>query len=292
MLIGRRNDSGEKRKTIMKNTLIAVLIALVLPMAWADAAESPELTSRVAVEAKLLDIFPPAVAEVPEAKQGRTLLSSVYTPSGSLWTPGLDERDVFDLEIKHIQDKHNSYDLRLGKGGQIYSLRSSFGESVNPQKVRSRWNDGVWQPVCHPRESIYGALRDMPEEMATRIKQSEGYEYGQFIHGAGSYVLHGMVSGVFTLSCDVMLDSEKPGKLSIILRDATWKRDWLTFGSLNLEDGQITFNAKPVAAMQPGQWQHVEIAFALDGAPAGKLTVSTRDAKGRSDSAEFPFNPG
>jgi len=253
------------------------------------AADDGVDSSRSAVESKLLDLFPAAVAEVPEARRGQTTMSSGYSPSGSLWTeaPGLDERRVFDLLIRHEQDKNNSFDMRIGKGGQIYSLRSGFGESINPQKLEANWNDGVWQPVCHPTTSIYHPIGRMPEEMAKPIKESE-YAYGQFVHGAGTYTLHGMDSGDITVSCDVMLDPDKPGPLDIILRDAEHGRPMLTFGTLSISNRHIDLSGKRFAAARPGEWQHIEITFSLDDAE-GSVTASVRNADGQSSSASAPF---
>ena len=110
----------------------------------ASAAESTKQT--------LLDVFPPSVATVSKDTQGRTSISLDYTPSTSLWAEGLDEKQVFHAQIQHEQDENNSFTLRIGKGGQIYSLRGPFGESVPPSCTgkgpsRSPWNDEVWQFV-------------------------------------------------------------------------------------------------------------------------------------------------
>jgi lysophospholipase L1-like esterase len=88
----------------------------------------------------LLDVFPPSSVQVPPDARGKTELSAEYTPSGSLWNKYLDEQTVFNFEIKHEQTKDNSFQLRLGKGGQLYSLRGPFGESVPPQGVGNPWN--------------------------------------------------------------------------------------------------------------------------------------------------------
>ena len=69
-----------------------------------------------AVPPQILDVFPPSVVRMPAAEQGETVISSTYAPSGSLWAEGLDERQVFQIELKHEQDDYNSFALRVGKG--------------------------------------------------------------------------------------------------------------------------------------------------------------------------------
>ncbi|MBT3191572.1 MAG: hypothetical protein HN341_03350 [Verrucomicrobia bacterium] len=275
--------------SVIEKEVVGAVLALALTSgALLVAADCDESSSWSAVESGLLELFPPAVVEVSQVKQGETTISSTYTPSGSLWTPGLDERNVFDLLIRHEQDEDNSFDLRLGKGGQIYSLRSSFGESVNPQKFEAHWNDGVWQPVCHPTTTKYHPISRLPEEMANPIKESE-YAHGQFVHGAGTYRLQGMDSGVFTVSCDVMLDRDKPGKLDIILRDAQHGRPMLTFGTLHMTERQISLGGERVADARPGEWLHVALSFALSGDATGIITAEVRNAEGESSAAAAPF---
>ena len=101
----------------------------------------------------LLDVFPPSVVDVPAAGRGQTTITRDDAPSGSVWAEGLDERQVFLAELAHRQGKDDSFALRVGQGGQIYSLRGAFGESVPPSwrdagNHRSPWNDEVWQFVA------------------------------------------------------------------------------------------------------------------------------------------------
>jgi hypothetical protein len=91
------------------------------------------------------------------------------------------EQTIFSSEITYSGNSDNdSYVLRVGKGGQIYSLTSAFGESVPPQHDNNSENNGgltlrpfideVWQMVA-----VDGALNDR-----------DGDKY--FIHQAGVYV--------------------------------------------------------------------------------------------------------
>jgi len=102
---------------------------------------------------EILALFPKSTVEIEPHLQGQSKLSQQFSGTKSLWTEGLDERKVFHGEMTHAQDEGNSYSLRIGKGGQVYSLRGSFGESVPPSwrrkgGVQSPWNDEVWQFVA------------------------------------------------------------------------------------------------------------------------------------------------
>jgi dienelactone hydrolase len=83
----------------------------------------------------ILDVFPPSVVDVPAGSRGETTITLDYAPSGSVWAEGLDERQVFQAELPHRQGDDDSFRLRIGKGGQIYSLRGAFGESVPPSSA-------------------------------------------------------------------------------------------------------------------------------------------------------------
>jgi len=144
----------------------------------------------------LLDVFPASVAGVPAADRGETAVTRDYTPSGSVWAEGLDETQVFLAELAHTQTKNDSFTLRVGRGGQIYSLRGVFGESLPPSwrdagQHRSPWNDEVWQfvAVCTRYNGVEallkaGAVSDAVQERfkATPFKSSF------FVHNSGAYI--------------------------------------------------------------------------------------------------------
>ena len=109
--------------------------------------------SAVQDDPDLLDVFPKSTFKVDAKDRGKTRLSGDFLPSKSSWLAGLDERTVFKQELVHTQDPNRSFRLRIGRGGQIYSLRGPFGESVPPSwrsdgKLSSPWNDEVWQFVA------------------------------------------------------------------------------------------------------------------------------------------------
>jgi len=146
------------------------------------------------MQSAILEVFPTSAKPVSEARRGKTVITPRYTPSGSLWDAGLDERWVFHCELRHEQDAVNSFAMRIGKGGQIYSLRGPFGESVPPSwrpgRELSAWNDEVWQfvAVCSRYNGLRALLRDgsVPEEVAARFKRCP-YKTSFFVHDSGAY---------------------------------------------------------------------------------------------------------
>lgn len=146
--------------------------------------------------APILDVFPPSVVDVPAGSRGETTITLDYAPSGSVWAEGLDERQVFQAELAHRQGDDDSFRLRIGKGGQIYSLRGAFGESVppswrDPGRERSPWNDEVWQfvAVCTKYNGVASLLKaaELPGEVKERI-ESSSFRSLFFIHNSGAYI--------------------------------------------------------------------------------------------------------
>eukprot|EP00752_Nemacystus_decipiens_P016875 g15107.t1 len=131
----------------------------------------------------LVDVFPEPSYQ-PE-HPGRFMASSDYEPTPGPWMEGIDESEVFRVSLKHEQDPLNSYELRMGVGGQVYSLQSAFGESVPPSWRRngptSPWNDEVWQfvAVC----TRYNTARNQPDW----LKAAEPYKTSFFVHNSGCY---------------------------------------------------------------------------------------------------------
>ncbi|MFM8493932.1 MAG: alpha/beta hydrolase family protein, partial [Planctomycetia bacterium] len=144
----------------------------------------------------LLDVFPPSVVEVQAAERGETTITRDYRPSGSVWAEGLDERQVFLAELAHRQGKDDSFALRVGQGGQIYSLRGAFGESVPPSwrdagSHRSPWNDEVWQfvTVCTTYNGVKALLNAGPVSDAVQERfEASPFESSFFIHNSGAYI--------------------------------------------------------------------------------------------------------
>ncbi|MDG2152893.1 MAG: T9SS type A sorting domain-containing protein [Crocinitomicaceae bacterium] len=113
--------------------------------------------------------------------------SDVYSQSGSSWAiDSFPESVVFHnrMSYQNSINPNSSYDIRIGKGGQLYSFRGAFGESVPPQWVNPNWVqpsyggghsyapwvDEVWQLV-----SVDGSIHNPPDS-------------SYFIHQAGVYL--------------------------------------------------------------------------------------------------------
>ncbi|MDF7824636.1 hypothetical protein P4B35_11480 [Pontiellaceae bacterium B12227] len=130
--------------------------------------------------ASVLDIFPDTgISPV----SGSSSCSFEYEASGSTWTEGVHEGQVFLASIKG-----DGWQMGVGKGGQIYSLRGIFGESVPPQRVASPWNDEVWQSVVTsekliaPVQDYQNANRDNWNEIWNKT-----FPLMYFVHQAGIY---------------------------------------------------------------------------------------------------------
>ena len=175
----------------------------VLVCAWLLA---PQLQAEELARSPILNVFPastanPTTASAEKASTetdsaGETNFSTEFTPSKSSWDPRLQEEPVFQVEMTHTQAAENSYQLRIGKGGQIYSLRGAFGESVPPSwrppnAHVSPWNDEVWQfvAVCTRYNGIDRIVKagKVPPETIAKIKRST-FENGYFIHNSGAYI--------------------------------------------------------------------------------------------------------
>ena len=148
------------------------------------------------VDNAILDVFPASTVNANPDQQGKSIFHDKFTPSKSLWAQGLDESKVFQGEMIHTQNEKRNFSLRMGKGGQIYSLRGSFGESVPPSwrqkgSHSSPWNDEVWQfvAVCTKYNGLDHAKKagPLPKKVEDRIKKS-GYKDGFFVHNSGAYI--------------------------------------------------------------------------------------------------------
>ena len=207
--------------SFVKRMIIGIFVSLLTLFPFGLNSTASEITDQ-----QMLDVFPPTVAATEKSQRGNTLISLDYTPSTSLWAEGLDERQVFHAQIQHDQNENNSFTLRIGKGGQVYSLRGPFGESVPPSCTgegpsRSPWNDEVWQfvTVC----SKYNGLKaiqqsgDIPESTLEAITAIP-YKSTFFIHNSGAYVPDSRT--INNLYCPMLAASQTNDKRGY--RSLTW----------------------------------------------------------------------
>lgn len=125
-----------------------------------------------------MGLFPVSSAPTFYEKKSEFVLKEHFAhwERSSKWHPDVDERDVFHVRLQHKSVTERNWELGIGKGGQIYSMCSSFGEAMPPQTAHSRWNDEAWQFT-----TIYEHLlgRDLPTELRP---------FGNsFIHQSGIY---------------------------------------------------------------------------------------------------------
>ena len=94
-----------------------------------------------------------------------------------------------------------------------------------------------------------------------------------------------------TLSFDVMMSKEKPGRLAVMLRDYA-QTPWKSPATISmLPDGLIQVNSKQVKAPN-GKWHHVKISFELGSGTGRKVKALVKPAGGRAESFEVPLeNP-
>ena len=130
-----------------------------------------------------------------------TNISRNYDPSNSAWSVDYNEGYIMDTRISSVSltDSSKNWELRVGKGGQIYSLKASaLGETIPPQYRSSDggqwapWVDEVWQSISVDRSGaannfMHGSgvyLKDpiLQEpyycpRLATEIDQADGSVY-------------------------------------------------------------------------------------------------------------------
>jgi len=87
---------------------------------------------------------------VPTIEDTSVNISQNYDPSNSSWAHTFSEGYVMDTRISStsLNDTSNNWELRIGKGAQIYSfIKEGVGELIAPQFTRgeSIWNDEVFQ---------------------------------------------------------------------------------------------------------------------------------------------------
>jgi len=128
-------------------------------------------------QSSVLDVFPDTGVN---PGSGKTVCSFDYQSSGSAWVDGIHEEDVFFASIQS-----EDWTLGIGKGGQIYSLRGPYGESIPPQRVESPWNDEVWQTVV-TSEELVGPVHEFHGANPGTWSQIKPLLY--FVHQSGIYV--------------------------------------------------------------------------------------------------------
>lgn len=174
----------------MKPTLSVIAIVFLGSAVHTDILMGQALSGQEATNGAFFSFIP--ASDLPSTTS-RTTFSSEYEPSGSSWGPGADESHVFFASITNNESEQTGWRLGIGKGGQIYSFRGPFGESIPPQASFyhkednvSIWVDEVWQNVAVAGDKIN---RDTLTEEG--LPASRGGDHVRsmkfFVHQAGSY---------------------------------------------------------------------------------------------------------
>lgn len=101
---------------------------------------------------------------------------------------GIPEEPVFLRSMTSVRPGGREYEVRIGKGSQVYSIRTPAGEFIAPQKPHSaEWVDEVLQTV-----SLNRGLLDRRHEFVEKQADGETIRVPQkpdayFIHQAGTY---------------------------------------------------------------------------------------------------------
>lgn len=159
----------------MKFTRFSLIVSFLLQVS--DKIIKVASTFSNLDKALLEEIFPPTsqrCAEQLAASNSKFEFEFDFTSTNerSNWDQNNAqyEKDVYHATIRHIdEDKDRSWEMKIGKGANIYSIIGPYGEAVAPQKHEGGpWIDEVWQSVS--------------------VDRNKNKKAGFFIHQAGAYM--------------------------------------------------------------------------------------------------------
>ena len=134
-------DNGVALITSRDQTVFALLILLVIGLGQTSECRADDLPDPI------LGVFPESQAPTFYEKKSNLELQRHLQPwaRNSNWHPDLDEKSVFHARLQHKSVDERCWEIGIGKGGQMYSICSSFGEAMPPQSPHSQWMDEAWQ---------------------------------------------------------------------------------------------------------------------------------------------------
>lgn len=103
------------------------------------SGSAPLLTDPLG-KAFLDGIFPSGGAPSTNSA-GFTLTVDKTDFESGVWHSKWNEKDVFRLQLSNTKNTSNPYTIRIGKGGQLYSLKTKVGELMPPQTKDNAWVD-------------------------------------------------------------------------------------------------------------------------------------------------------
>ena len=123
----------------------------------------------------LLDLFPASEAPPDYSVASGFEVVRQFAPweSASNWHPALNEADV-PSSIRHKSVEARAWEMKIGKGGPIYSIFSSFGEAMPPRPEVSAWVNEIWRAVILDTEKLG--------------QQDIALTGANFVHQSGIYV--------------------------------------------------------------------------------------------------------
>lgn len=143
--------------------------------------------------------------------------------SGSNWGFGVNENDVYHAALTHTQTDgpaNREWEIRLGQGGQIYSIRSEVGEIVPPQSFSRPYNDEVFQSIS----------------VDTSTRAPATGEQAVFYHQSGYYVDNNVAQPTFApLLASGSVESNSWSTLSLAVQADTESNPQQPSGLLNYQ---------------------------------------------------------
>ena len=166
--------------------IIGMALMVILPGALEASGSNASEVSRSVAQAlpaktRVDDIFSILGRKGAPQREGTADCAFAFESSGSTWSAGLDEKKVFLAALKA-----GGVRLGIGKGGQIYSLRGPFGESVPPQRSNAPWIDEVWHLVV-TNNDLVTPVHEFQNSDPQR-NWAAGMPIQYFIHQAGIYL--------------------------------------------------------------------------------------------------------
>ena len=157
-----------------------------------------ERSPHEAADSLLFSFIPEYHSDSIPEYSGSTSFTTEYQPSGSPWNEQCNEEDVYLARLNHKTGMDSMlWDLRISKGGAIYSFIGPYGEGVPPQFRpwdfnTARWVDDLWQTVALSQANHNADVFDAPPGSTLGRPEIPSMRY--FIHGAGVYMNDTMFS--------------------------------------------------------------------------------------------------
>lgn len=175
---------------------VILIFACIFPQIQVEAQIIPP---QDALDSSFFEFVPSVDYGDVIQKDGTSSFTTNFEPAGGFWGQECNEEDVYLARLNHTAGVDDSWDLRIGKGGQIYSFIGPYGEGVPPSYSNhgfnsSRWNDEVWQPVS---VSSYYNNSDVFPNTDTNLITDNIKSMKYFIHGAGTYINDKIQDGTF-----------------------------------------------------------------------------------------------